>query len=94
MCIFTMMLKPDLNVLQSERERWSQAIVQYEKQQETLCGDILLTSAFVSYMGYFTSQYRAELLKNTWIPFLQSQKARTVLEKPLRLVCDKLTLFA
>lgn len=61
-------------VLQSEKERWSQAIVQYEKQQKTLCGDVLLTSAFVSYMGYFTRQYRVELLNNAWIPFLQSQK--------------------
>lgn len=60
-------------VLQSEKERWSQAIVQYEKQQETLCGDVLLASAFVSYMGYFTRQYRVELL-NTWIAFLQSQR--------------------
>lgn len=63
-------------VLQSEKERWSQAIVQYEKQQETLCGDVLLTSAFVSYMGYFTRQYRVELL-NTWITFLQSQRVQS-----------------
>uniref|UniRef100_A0A3Q3AWS9 Dynein axonemal heavy chain 11 n=1 Tax=Kryptolebias marmoratus TaxID=37003 RepID=A0A3Q3AWS9_KRYMA len=56
--------------LVSERERWSQAIVQYEEQRETLCGDILLTSAFVSYMGYFTGQYRVELLRNAWIPFV------------------------
>lgn len=61
-------------VLQSEKERWSQAIIQYEKQQETLCGDVVLTSAYVSYMGYFTRQYRMEIFNNKWIPFLQSQK--------------------
>lgn len=60
--------------LQSEKQRWSQAIVQYEKQQKTLCGDVVLTSAFVSYMGYFTQQYRMELFNNKWIPFLKSQK--------------------
>lgn len=65
-----------LCLLQSEKERWSQAVVQYEKQKNTLCGDVLITSAFVSYMGYFTRQYRAELLHKAWIPFLQSQKVR------------------
>ncbi|XP_054638441.1 dynein axonemal heavy chain 11 isoform X2 [Dunckerocampus dactyliophorus] len=60
--------------LESEKERWSQALVQYEKQQKTLCGDVALTSAFVSYMGYFTRQYRAELLNDKWISFLKCQK--------------------
>ncbi|XP_061632559.1 dynein axonemal heavy chain 11 isoform X3 [Phyllopteryx taeniolatus] len=60
--------------LESEKERWSQTLVQYEKQQNTLCGDVALTSAFVSYMGYFTRQYRAELFIEKWIPFLRSQK--------------------
>lgn len=77
-CISDMILKPGVCVFQSEKERWSQAIVQYHKQQKTLCGDVLITSAFVSYMGYFTRQYRVELLNNSWIPFLQSQKVRQV----------------
>uniref|UniRef100_A0A3B5KQQ0 Dynein, axonemal, heavy chain 11 n=1 Tax=Xiphophorus couchianus TaxID=32473 RepID=A0A3B5KQQ0_9TELE len=50
-----------------EKERWSQAIIQYKKQQKTLCGDVLLASAFISYLGYFTSQYRVELFKNSWV---------------------------
>lgn len=74
-----MISKACVNVLQSEEERWSQALVQYEKQQKTLCGDVLLTSAFVSYMGYFTSQYRVELFTHSWIPFLQSQKVKSPL---------------
>lgn len=76
-----MIFKTFLCVLQSEKERWSQATVQYETQQKTLCGDVLLTSAFVSYMGYFTRQYRVELLNNAWIPFLRSQKVRSVLQQ-------------
>ena len=51
-------------------------MVQYEAQQETLCGDVLLTAAYVSYVGYFTLSYRQELLRDAWIPFLRSQKAR------------------
>nr|XP_054596285.1 dynein axonemal heavy chain 11 [Nothobranchius furzeri] len=83
--------------LVSEKERWSQAIVQYEKQRETLCGDILVTSAFVSYMGYFTSQYREELLKNVWIPFLQSQKVSVPLTDgldPVLVLTDDATIAA
>lgn len=59
---------------QSEKQRWSQTTVEYQKQEKTLCGDVLVASAFVSYLGYFTRQYRQELLNNVWIPFLKSQK--------------------
>uniref|UniRef100_A0A671UPK5 Dynein axonemal heavy chain 11 n=1 Tax=Sparus aurata TaxID=8175 RepID=A0A671UPK5_SPAAU len=83
--------------LESEKERWSQAIVQYLKQQKTLCGDILITSAFVSYMGYFTRQYRAELLNNAWIPFLKSQKVCVPLTDgldPILMLTDDATVAA
>ncbi|XP_071325394.1 dynein axonemal heavy chain 11 isoform X2 [Trachinotus anak] len=83
--------------LESEKERWSKAIVQYEKQQKTLCGDVLLTSAFVSYMGYFTRQYRVELLNNSWIPFLRSQKVSAPLTDgldPILMLTDDATVAA
>ncbi|XP_044534788.1 dynein axonemal heavy chain 11 [Gracilinanus agilis] len=60
--------------LESEKVRWGQAITSFEAQETTLCGDVLLTAAFVSYVGYFTKQYREELLQCKWIPFLKSQK--------------------
>ncbi|MED6234546.1 hypothetical protein ATANTOWER_026276 [Ataeniobius toweri] len=83
--------------LMAERERWSQAIVQYEKQQKTLCGDVLLTSAFISYLGYFTSQYRVELFNNSWVPFLQSQKVSVALTDgldPILMLTDDATVAA
>ncbi|XP_042345657.1 dynein axonemal heavy chain 11 [Plectropomus leopardus] len=83
--------------LESEKKRWSQAIVEYEKQQQTLCGDVLITSAFVSYMGYFTRQYRLELLNNAWIPFLQSQKVSVPLTDgldPILMLTDDATVAA
>ncbi|KAG7460463.1 dynein heavy chain 11, axonemal-like isoform X1, partial [Solea senegalensis] len=83
--------------LESEKERWSQALVQYEEQQKTLCGDALLTSAFVSYMGYFTRQYRIELFNNAWIPFLQSQMVSTPLTEgldPILMLTDDATVAA
>ncbi|XP_060906749.1 dynein axonemal heavy chain 11 [Labrus mixtus] len=83
--------------LELEKERWSQATVQYEKQQKTLCGDVLITSAFVSYMGYFTRQYRVELLNEAWIPFLQSMKVSVPLTDgldPILVLTDDATVAA
>ncbi|KAM7420607.1 hypothetical protein PAMA_015032 [Pampus argenteus] len=83
--------------LESEKERWSRAVVQFEKQQKTLCGDVVLTSAFVSYMGYFTRQYRVELFSNKWIPFLQSQKVSIPLTDgldPILMLTDDATVAA
>uniref|UniRef100_A0AAQ5ZAJ7 Dynein axonemal heavy chain 11 n=1 Tax=Amphiprion ocellaris TaxID=80972 RepID=A0AAQ5ZAJ7_AMPOC len=42
--------------------------------EETLCGDVLLTAAFISYAGSFSKKYRGELLDNLWMPFLRTQK--------------------
>lgn len=42
----------------------------------TLPGDILMVSAFVSYVGYFTKMYRHELIQNSWLPFFNEVKVR------------------
>ncbi|XP_061919084.1 dynein axonemal heavy chain 11 isoform X5 [Entelurus aequoreus] len=83
--------------LESENERWSQGLIQYKKQQKTLCGDVALTSAFVSYMGYFTRQYREELLNDKWIPFLKCQKVSIPLTDgldPILMLTDDATVAA
>lgn len=56
--------------LASENVRWAESVEMLREQEKTLCGDVLLVSAFVSYVGYFTKKYRAELLEKHWIPFL------------------------
>ncbi|NWR46185.1 DYH17 protein, partial [Regulus satrapa] len=56
--------------LASENVRWAESVEQLREQEKTLCGDVLLVSAFVSYIGYFTKKYRAELLDKHWLPFL------------------------
>ncbi|XP_078721925.1 dynein axonemal heavy chain 11 [Lampetra fluviatilis] len=60
--------------LQSEKVRWAQSVAEFRAQEQTLCGDVLLTAAFVSYLGYFTKRYRQELLDGMWGPFLRAQK--------------------
>ncbi|KAF7661524.1 hypothetical protein LDENG_00258930 [Lucifuga dentata] len=59
--------------LESENVRWAHSVAQYHEQEETLCGDVLLTAAFISYAGSFSKKYR-ELLDTLWMPFLRSQK--------------------
>lgn len=63
-----------LFVFQSENIRWSHSIKSFEEQEITACGDILLTAAFVSYIGPFTKLYRQELVEHMWLPFLKLQK--------------------
>lgn len=74
---------------QSENVRWAHSVAQYHEQEETLCGDVLLTAAFISYAGSFSKKYRKELLDNLWMPFLRSQKV-TVLKHCifLQLSCE------
>ncbi|KAM6897413.1 dynein axonemal heavy chain 9-like [Xenentodon cancila] len=60
--------------LASENVRWAEAIETFRRQQRTLCGDVLLITASISYLGYFTKHYRLHLLKNSWRPYLSQLK--------------------
>jgi len=57
--------------LASENVRWADAVSGFKEQANTLPGDVLLTTAFISYVGCFIKQYRLDLMNNCWIPFLQ-----------------------
>ncbi|XP_009072064.1 PREDICTED: dynein heavy chain 9, axonemal-like, partial [Acanthisitta chloris] len=60
--------------LASENVRWAEAVKDFRRQQSTLCGDVLLVTAFVSYLGYFTTKYRQDLLEGSWKPCLHQLK--------------------
>ena len=60
--------------LASENVRWAEAVAQFKIQEQTLPGDVLMITAFVSYLGCFTKQYRLDLQDKHWLPFLQSLK--------------------
>ncbi|KAJ8246378.1 hypothetical protein GJAV_G00267070 [Gymnothorax javanicus] len=60
--------------LASENVRWAEAVSNFKCQESTLCGDVLLITAFVSYLGYFTKRYRLELMDKTWRPYLSQLK--------------------
>ncbi|KAK6645275.1 hypothetical protein RUM43_001551 [Polyplax serrata] len=63
--------------LGSENVRWAESVANFMQQRTTLPGDILLVTAFISYVGCFTKQFRLDLLNKMWQPFLKT------LEPPL-----------
>ncbi|XP_045680245.1 dynein axonemal heavy chain 9 isoform X1 [Phyllostomus hastatus] len=56
--------------LASENVRWAEAVQNFKQRERKLCGDILLTTAFISYLGFFTKKYRQSLMDGTWRPYL------------------------
>ncbi|XP_066487525.1 dynein axonemal heavy chain 11 [Tiliqua scincoides] len=72
--------------LESEKVRWTHSVKSFEAQEITVCGDVLLTAAFVSYVGSFTKLYRQELVERMWLPFLKSQKVPIPISEDLDLV--------
>ncbi|XP_060520898.1 dynein beta chain, ciliary-like [Cylas formicarius] len=61
-----------VNGLASENIRWRELIKHYKEATVTLPGDILLVTAFISYLGCFTKRYRTDMLDKHWRPFLKT----------------------
>jgi len=53
--------------LADENQRWSLRVKHLEEQMSTLVGDVLLSAAFVSYVGAFNAKFRTELWNNVWV---------------------------
>jgi dynein heavy chain 1 len=50
-----------LDSLSSEKTRWEAGSKTFESQMSTVAGDVLLSSAFLAYGGYFDQQYRQSM---------------------------------
>ncbi|XP_046751875.1 dynein heavy chain, cytoplasmic isoform X5 [Diprion similis] len=59
-----------LKSLVIERERWEATSETFRSQMSTIIGDVLLSSAFLAYAGYFDQHYRQNLFA-TWCQHLQ-----------------------
>ncbi|VDN97799.1 unnamed protein product [Rodentolepis nana] len=75
--------------LASEKLRWSQQIEEHKAHASCLPGDVLITAAFLSYLGYFTKKYRSHLLEKLWKPCLDSLQPTI----PITANLDPLTLL-
>lgn len=59
------------------------------QQSSTLPGDVLLVTAFISYVGCFTKQFRLDLLNKQWLPYLRNMEPAVPITDGL----DPLTLL-
>ncbi|XP_043280370.1 dynein beta chain, ciliary isoform X2 [Venturia canescens] len=57
--------------LASENVRWADSVANFMQQASTLPGDVLLVTAFISYVGCFTKSFRQDLLNKQWLTFLR-----------------------
>ena len=60
------------SALADENVRWAEGIELLTADKELLVGDVLLASAFISYIGPFTKKYRDEMITQQWVPFLET----------------------
>ena len=60
--------------LASEKVRWAESVEKFREEEKTLAGDVLLTAAYLSYVGCFSKSYRTQLLEEKWMPFLRNLK--------------------
>lgn len=61
------------------------------QQALTLPGDVLLVTAFISYVGCFTKQFRQDLLNKQWLPFIRTIEPTVPITEgldPLSLLTD------
>jgi len=58
-----------VSALGSEQERWAQSIIDIGELMKVVIGDVLLASAFVSYVGPFNKQFRDRILSDNFTPF-------------------------
>lgn len=56
-----------VNALGSEQERWSNSIVQLGSDLECVTGDVLMSAAFVSYVGPFNKDFRSRIIDENFI---------------------------
>mmetsp|Transcript_13327 Transcript_13327/g.19913 ORF Transcript_13327/g.19913 Transcript_13327/m.19913 type:complete len:1361 (+) Transcript_13327:1-4083(+) len=64
-----------MSALASENERWKESVILMEAAKTLLTGDVLLSSAFISYAGPFTKIYRDKLMNITFFEFLKTRFA-------------------
>ena len=68
-----------VNGLSSEKVRWGESVERMKKEESLLPGDVLITAAYLSYVGCFGRNYRLSLTEEKWLPFLQKLDVRNLI---------------
>lgn len=71
-----------VNGLASEKGRWAISVQKFKEQEKSLTGDVLISAAFVSYVGCFTKRYREELTQ-MWLKYLNEIASNLPMTKGL-----------
>ena len=58
--------------LSSENERWGDNVLILRQDEKLLVGDVLVASAFISYIGPFNKPFRSRLMDEIFKPFLEN----------------------
>uniref|UniRef100_A0A2A4IYW8 Dynein heavy chain ATP-binding dynein motor region domain-containing protein n=1 Tax=Heliothis virescens TaxID=7102 RepID=A0A2A4IYW8_HELVI len=80
-----------VNGLASEKIRWSATVVNLKESGVMLPGDVLLVTAFISYVGCFMRRYRMLLINDDWIPTLAKTNPKIEMTEgldPLSMLTD------
>ena len=79
--------------LHEEKRRWVDELRSISMDQSVLLGNVLLTAAFVSFIGIFNSKYRRKLLNVHWIPDVQERQIHVLGSfHPLHQLADESTI--
>jgi hypothetical protein len=51
-----------MNSLGNEKERWEKTSIKLANEKESILGDMILATAFVTYLGPFEGSYREKVV--------------------------------
>jgi dynein heavy chain len=81
-----------VSALGSEQDRWAQSIIDIGELLKVIIGDVLLASAFVSYVGPFNKQFRDKILLDSFLPFFgQNNIPMSENSNPIQILSDDAT---
>jgi len=82
-----------VGALGSELDRWSQSIVDLGDYLALVIGDVLLASAFVSYVGPFNKKFRDMIIYDNFVDFFKSNNIpMSPVANPLPILTDEATI--
>mmetsp|Transcript_7765 Transcript_7765/g.7235 ORF Transcript_7765/g.7235 Transcript_7765/m.7235 type:complete len:99 (+) Transcript_7765:104-400(+) len=61
-----------MNSLGNEKSRWESTSDRLLVEKESLLGDMILASAFITYMGPFEGVYREKVVQREWTPIISA----------------------
>ena len=60
--------------LSDEEVRWANEVEVLSESESVMLGNVLMSAAFVSYIGVFNMKYRQQLLRTHWMPDVQERR--------------------